>query len=338
VKKIYLHIGLEKTGTSAIQYFLKLNQYILKEKAKICIPQYRTKDTIHTHHRLAKSFFSKQGIAKKHKPYSTFELNHLLQLLQSNKIPNTIIISSELFAYLKEAEIKQLKKYLQDFEVCLILFLRRQDEYLEAQYAQHLKGIWAKGATPIQPEAFSVHNLDYEKFINKWKKFGFEDIKVKTYQITKNKNLIYNQFFEDINADIIDKNWVKFPVSLKNPSLSLFHLELIKNYVYKIKNDEIRKKIATLLFYHNNEEAEMKGSFVPNKQIFSDSFKIELLVQYEVSNKSVLGMYPEIGYNKVQLFQPFELSVATNSNINKQILVCIMMQIGFPFLVSFFAC
>ncbi len=314
MKKIYVHIGLEKTGTSAIQYFLKLNRYQLKVQGDIYIPQYRTKDTTYTHHRLAKSFFANQNIAKKHRSYSNFELDQLLQLLKSTK-SSSIIVSSELFSYYKLEQIKQFRAYLKAFKVYIILFLRRQDEYLEAQYAQHLKGIWTKGGTPVKPDQFTAHNLNYNQFIGQWEKGGFDDIAVEIYSTGEDKNQIYHQFFKNINASLLKNDWIMFPDSIKNPSLSPFHLELLKNYVHLIEDDDIRKKISFLLFHHNNEEAGIKGSFIQNKQIFTNEFKRELLAKYEASNKQVLNRYPQIGYNAQHLFQPLQESDDANDLI-----------------------
>lgn len=324
MKKVFLHIGLEKTGTSAIQYFLKINKYLLKQHSNICIPQYRAKDSVFTHHRLAKSFFSNQNIAKKHRSYSNFELRRFLDLIKSSPA-STIIISSELFAFYNTGEVEQLNNYLSDFDVQIVLFLRRQDEYLEAQYAQHLKGVWAKGGKPIEPEKFTTHNLNYFAFINKWKAGNFKDIDVKIYQASNGKKKIYQQFFEDIDKTILESDWIVFPERLRNPSLSIFHLTLMKNYIHLIKEEEIRKKVASLLFFHNNEYSKKHGSIIPNKQIFTNLFKKNLLAEYEVSNKKLLLMYPHIGYDKNQFFQPFDVDT-TALNV-KQIDQCSQHEI-----------
>lgn len=335
MKKIFLHIGLEKTGTSAIQYFLKMNRYALKKYGNIFIPQYRAKDSIFTHHRLAKSFFKKQFIAKKHKAYSDFELKEFLKLIKSIT-SSTIVISSELFAFYDSSEIEQLKNYLNDFEVEIILFLRRQDEYIEAQYAQHLKGVWVKGGKPIEPEKFTTHNLNYFNFIQKWKTGNFDNVSVKIYKASNNKNEIYQQFFEIIESTLLEKDWIKFPDELRNPSLSVFHLELMKNYIHKIKEDETRKKVANLLFYHNNEYSKIHGSIISNKQIFTNEYKQNLIAHYESSNKKVHLMYPEIGFNGKHLFQPFGEGQKSdvkriNHYSNQEIIECFIDMIKYAF-------
>jgi len=233
----------------------------------------------------------------------------------------TLIISSELFSYSTETEIKALKTALQNFDVTIILFLRRQDDYLESLYDQHIKLVWANGRTPMPPQKFcDSKKLDFYKFIRNWYNSGFENIDIKIYGLSKAKDFIFTQFFENIDISVLENEAIKLDENKSNPSLSLFHKTLITNYISKINDASLRKKTAELIFKHNMFFSKSKKNKVlSSKGHFSKQTKIELLQKYDSSNHKILELFPNLGYSKDSLFQPvdeFRKSLTLN-DLNK---------------------
>jgi len=290
-KKIYLHIGLEKTGTTAIQHALKANKKLLLSKYKLYCPELIGFNSIQTHHKFAK-FFIKKNIAKHHIKLIDSEVKQILDNFQNHKIADSLIISSELFSYLQKDEIRFLYNYLKGnkFEVKIILFLRRQDDYLEAQYGQHLKNVWAMGRSAKSKAKFTTQNLNFYEFILKWQTSGFNDIKLKLYDKTNTYN-IYKEFFNIFNYDIFFNEEIHIPKKIINPSLTPLHMELMINYVGKIKDLEIRAKVSKVIFHHNNSYSALHVQNFIKKNLYTEKEKGLILSKYKESNQKILAQF-----------------------------------------------
>jgi len=309
LKKIYLHIGLEKTGTTAIQGFLNNNRISLSEKFGILFPKFEEDDTaIKSNHRIAKIFVPNKNIAAHHKAVSLITFTQLLENFRQNNNCETLILSSELYSYLTSKEIQALKCSLKNFEVTLILYLRRQDDYLESSYDQHVKQIWLQNRPPIDLEKFHKKTkLNFHQFILNWYDNGFSNIDLKIYNKSKEKDFIYRQFFKNINSSIFDNDIIITKKNNVNPSLSLFHKILITQYLPKIDDPSFRKTIADVIFKHNMFFTNLlKNEVIRSKNYYSKEFKIDLLKKYENSNMQILKMFPNSGYSKNSLFAPVE--------------------------------
>lgn len=324
-KKVNIHIGLEKTGTTAIQNFLKENKKLLEDVYKISVPSWQNSGSKNTHHQIAKTFIPKQNMVPWHKPLKIEYFEEILNQFQTSNNFSQLIISSELFSYSSEKEIKRLHQILINFNVNIILFLRRQDEYLDSLYNQHIKRIWSLGRKPISMDQFILDKeLNFYKFISKWTTNGFTKIDLKTYRSSKSKDFIFRQFFENINTDIVNDNEIIINQRVSNPSLSLFHSTLMMDFVPKIQDSEFRRKISDLIFKHNNTSYTKYKDVIPYvKNYFSLDYKIKLLSECKESNDKVLKLFPDSGYNKTSLFRPlltqnlksFKIDDLTNNEV-----------------------
>lgn len=196
MKKIYIHIGTEKTGTTAIQDFLHDNSKLLAEKHKIFIPIWEGDVSQNTHKRISKAFVPDKSMTPQYKIISIESFESILNNFVKSQHFNKLIISSELFSYSTAKEIMELKSTLQNFDVTIIVFLRRQDEYIESIYDQHVKKIWMFGRPPINPIALcKSKTLNYFNFLLQWYENGFKNIDLKIYGLSKAKDFIFHQFF-----------------------------------------------------------------------------------------------------------------------------------------------
>lgn len=318
LKIINIHIGIEKTGTTAIQNFLKENRKILEDEYQICIPKWQKNDSKNTHHQIAKAFIPNQNIAPWHSSIKIKDFKTILNRFLVSKKFKELIISSELFCYSTEKEIKYLRQLLLNCNVKIIIFLRRQDEYLESLYNQHLKRIWSLGRKPIPIEEFKFkRQLNFYDFVSKWYINGFTNIDLKIYNSLNNKDFIFFQFFKTINQKVVLDRRIVIKKNISNPSLSLLHNTLITDFVPSIKNDELRKQVSNLIFKHNNLSYIKYGSKFPSvKNHFSNDYKLKLLTEFQLSNSKLLKQFPESGYNKKSLFRPMLRENIKTSKIN----------------------
>lgn len=136
-KEIYIHVGAGKTGTTAIQEFLFLNEKRLLESG-IYIPiigRSLSKTAI-AHHELAAYDFI-------HNKKNFDEVIRLWKQLVKKK-NSKILLTSENFHSLIKLHggldyLLKIKDILSDFNVYVVFYIRREDEWLQSAYIQWVK-------------------------------------------------------------------------------------------------------------------------------------------------------------------------------------------------------
>ncbi|WP_445363943.1 hypothetical protein ACJJIQ_05340 [Microbulbifer sp. ANSA003] len=123
--KIHIHIGSDKAGSTAIQSTLSQNRKALLEHG-VCYPQLKGKHI--NHEILAKE------VQCGEKGPGWQELNSLL-----SKKPAHIILSSEAFCMLNQAEIFRFHGWLNHKNTQILAYIRSADQYLESGVLQRLK-------------------------------------------------------------------------------------------------------------------------------------------------------------------------------------------------------
>lgn len=135
MKRLVLHIGSNKTGSTSIQQFLHRNHDVL-HAAGIYFPSEAT-SPLHAHHYLASSVRSH--------PFKVYDDGKTPQELTESILIGSqgcdrIIISSELFFDEKSIAEDKLRVLTSEFEhVEVIVYLRRQDLYAESFYNSRIR-------------------------------------------------------------------------------------------------------------------------------------------------------------------------------------------------------
>jgi hypothetical protein len=170
-EELFIHIGKGKTGTSALQTFFLQNRDSFN-KYGIVYPLCR--EGKFNHHYLAWSLLKEEGVEKiypKDTRTSVEEWNYVLSQL----IGKQNLISSELLAGLSFDAVSKIKESVSDFDVKIIIYLRRYDNWLESVYNQKVKGkgisclpkkLPEKNSAEIWAKVFSKENVivrPYEK-------------------------------------------------------------------------------------------------------------------------------------------------------------------------------
>lgn len=180
---VYLHIGLPKTGTTAIQHFLRDNTTAL-EKHGICYPDfgldYSNVSPYRNGHFLVPYF--------KEEDLSIYEssLNQLEEI--SNRFEK-IILSDEALWRFGEQRPEAWEKLLDDLKkrglkLHIIVYLRRQDRFLLSYYRQRVKGAHTDlSFYDCLDELQEMYPLDYYAYLNMLSgTIGRECLSVRIYE------------------------------------------------------------------------------------------------------------------------------------------------------------
>lgn len=321
MKKLFLHIGPPKTGTSTIQDFL-----------------YHNRDNL----RNSGYFYPQTGISKTIPAFSSAQHNLAWLITNSEMVDPTlggwkeaheeiekanldnVIISSEYFRFANKKQIGILELALKSYEVKIIVYLRRQDLRLESTYTQRVKN----GRCTIDILSFAEkqkNELDYYKLLASWKQaFGINNIIVRPLEKTQIPNICY-----DILKVVGIANYANFSeVENKNIKPGRKAIEVLKfaNKVYENKPANTRqkhvKKIANCLEKNWHEENKYRLLF------YEDSAR--MLEQYEQSNQAVAKEYlgREDGVLFYEPLEYYENDPFTIEDLSKEELLTLILALS----------
>lgn len=187
---IYVHIGSDKTGSTAIQSILSQHRNHLRSLG-IEYPKLSDKQDHH------ESLVHELRAGQKGENWRELEIIF-------SKSPSHVILSAEAFCTLKREEIKRFKEWLDQPNVKIIAYLRRADEYLESGILQRLKS--AKSLASFRQQYFTakylptildpyVFNAAFKvRFVKKWERSYQANLIVRPYDKKQweKQNLIYD--------------------------------------------------------------------------------------------------------------------------------------------------
>lgn len=287
-KTIYIHIGTEKTGTKSIQNFCCSRRDFLK-KNNLFYPCNMDRKYIFniTHWPLAAALSQNNKFIPEEKRFSAKELFDELKSDIEQSEEERILISAEPFSVnvIRPERIAELRALLIEYEVKIILYLRRQDDY----YISHTS-TKVKGGVHIQGNKYSAEEAinnparyNYLELVKKWAKvFGKQNMIIKTFEESslKNQNIL-SDFFEIFDMDV---SQFEAQAQRQNTSLSLDAL-----YFMNLVNRELnldpreRSRIYSLL-----EKRESKFKI---KNLISPTERKKILEHYRTSNETLAKDY-----------------------------------------------
>ena len=173
-KKLILHIGMGKTGTTALQDFFWENSANLK-KYGLYYPQYGA--VSHAHHLLSP-----------HVPQPMAENWHLKPVsewaVKLKKTPlDTILLSSELMAWASRDQVIEFCQCVKEhFHPTVVIYVRRQDNIIMANYNQLVKAGWQKSEIENVWQR-TLLKFNYRKIIDPWAAcLGNPNVVVRPYE------------------------------------------------------------------------------------------------------------------------------------------------------------
>ena len=175
MRKILLHIGRHKTGTTAIQHFLRDNRAALRAAGWVVPESGRVNAGHHG--------FSEPLSPRSHQagsdPSELPVFGKLRRELESEEPDQKVVISSEAF---QNCQPELVRRAFHGYEVTLIVYLRDQVAYLPTAYAQR---VHASNLTDTLDQYYQGHfrnTLNYFAFLKQWESAFDGRIIVRVYQ------------------------------------------------------------------------------------------------------------------------------------------------------------
>lgn len=278
-KTLYIHIGTGKTGTTALQDFFALNSHDLEENDLVYI---KTGRHLNKHRALDLN-------ARRHDPNALNKVKDLLSLMNKEILSSKktrFFISDEDFPGLTHDELLFYRDSISpDIKIKIIVYFRRQDEFLESWNNQLVKtGQYSSDIENLRVNLSKNGLLDYFEFIKTWESvFGFKNIHVRPYE---KESFLNNSIYDDFLSifDIVNDKF-KIPIKNPNPSLTRDKILVLK----KINNNGLKKiidekKLVNYIINIPSEIGDEKFVLPPEK-------RNEILLEYKKSNTSLAKRY-----------------------------------------------
>lgn len=222
MKRLILHIGTHKTGTTSLQKFFAENQSMLEKRQHILYPvSGRPKtdyDNRYGHHLLAWYFLRKNGVVD-NKDWKYFKDECVFSDAE------TILLSSEDFGILEERDIVRLREYLRGFDVSVVIYLRNPIQYIRSAYKQQVCGRSKLTLDFLEFTQKNIHRCDYTTLIDHWGNvFGKGRITVRAYDAVISRATLERDFLDilgikDMDSFEFSSSWTNKSVSDKTISL-----------------------------------------------------------------------------------------------------------------------
>jgi hypothetical protein len=174
--RLFLHIGTHKTGSTALQQQLHQYRDALAGDG-ILYPETGLQG--HAHHPLAWAAGAGERAAD-----AQFLASAISDIAaQAQHTADTVVVSSEEFEFTPDPSVLAALK--QDFDVRVVVYLRKQDHCLEAAYNQHVRSYDLRFSGSIHQFALKYNffrRYDYLNLLQPWAEvFGRENILVRPY-------------------------------------------------------------------------------------------------------------------------------------------------------------
>ena len=291
MRRVILHIGRQKTGTTAIQKFLHANSTLL-DSHDIYYPKYGIRG--YGQHEIGGpiSHIKLPKYRRKHSDTVEDIRRGLLDEIQDNN--SQIVISSESFQNCDPRLVSQLFK---GFQVEVVVYLREQVGFMASAYAQRVQASDYCGSL----EEFCLANMssDYHRFVESWSREFSGRITVKIY----NRNeLLQGDIVVDFCESILGLcgNTVKSLSVKKDPNPTLSS-DLLEFKLRVNKNCTLPPKQAEQL-YNGLANISITDS---SGKIFVPRYLIENIAKhYDKTNRRIASKY----FDREHLFSEFSQS------------------------------
>lgn len=171
MKKLYIHAGNHKTGTSSVQKYLFENRDLFLDKGYACFLEDHKQEEVRGNH----SWWFDHSRLKNGSAY--FRPGFVESLSRHSERADNVVISSECFSWVFDSEALkkfagQLRSIYDDVQV--IFYIRRQDRHAVSHYQQAAKSFAEReffsgknGALPDLTDNV-INYLDYYKKLGLW--------------------------------------------------------------------------------------------------------------------------------------------------------------------------
>lgn len=300
MKTLYVHIGTPKTGTSAIQELCVQNRALLESKG-YGYPEFANNYTGYSKRRngmfLQKSIY-RNGVRQIGEEKQRFQENMNI-ILRQFEIYDNVILSDEGIWTASYKLGESLWKRLKDagerhkFAVKIIVYLRRQDVYMDSRWKQRVKGnSLKKSASYIPWERYISHfpselQLDYYTALETISAvLGKENTIVRRYERNSFPDgMIQADFLKVIGLELTDEYLIQKDTVNQSLSGNTCEIKRVLNTLPELTEEESLLFRHILLSYSKISDASYPSS------MFSVAEAKEFLEQFEEGNRKVAEEY-----------------------------------------------
>ena len=285
-KKLYIHIGRPKVGSTAIQSFLKTNRKTLLENG-ILYPAAGERQN--ASHQLASVLLREAERKQDLNPAESLYRDLIAEIESS--AASTCVISSENFYFVQPKRVAEALEG--KYDVKIICYVRRQDEVLVSSYIQELRDDTLQEYERDDIDRYLTRPdrlvlLDYHAIMDRWATaFGVENIIVRVYENGQLNGDLFNDFMDAMGSSLTDE--YNKPQKRVNATPSSDILEIIKLVNRFPASLTIRKQIKRYLV--EISENIGKSDRFDSRRIFSVKQKRDVLARFRKSNAATARKY-----------------------------------------------
>lgn len=224
-RKAIVHIGMHKTGTTAIQVFATSNQAALRQAGLYWPDEFPAgAEYVGAHHYIAWGLQGQQDTLARY-GYGADFIAATRQRLQRRPEAD-LLLSTENFDDLDAGQIAALATLLEGFDVHIVLYLRRQDDFLQAMYQTEVVHF---GRTSTITDSLDDPRLDYYALVRRWAdRFGKDKVSVRVYEpgqlVQDNSVVDFLSVLRQLGHEVV----APIPQGRKNTGMPSGYVELVR--------------------------------------------------------------------------------------------------------------
>jgi hypothetical protein len=284
MKKLIVHIGAPKTGTSAIQSFMLRNRDALAGQG-VLYPQSGMLKS--AHHLIGAAIHPLRSKRLGSAPRDQVLATAIAGIRQEIALhsPETLVISSEyLWGKLSANNIQRLLSHFSDWSLNVVVYLRRQDLLAQSLYVQAVKtgsplsfGEWADSAIDSGKGGFFFHDV-----LSCWRDCGLPvSVIVRIYEKSQIGSDVCTDFMQIVAPSLPTATLAADHRSV-NSAPDVATTELLRVVNLTLKEKETAERIRRSIVKHSPPRA----LFAPLRYLGADEAS-EFMRRFEVDNEKV---------------------------------------------------
>ena len=251
MKKIILHVGAGKTGTSALQSHFALNRIALSKEG-ICYPE-SISDTKAIKFKTSVGNAITLGRELKNPHCNKERLEKIIRDIEQECPNDTILLSSEIMSAFKKECFEELVKVFKtrEIEFTVVYYVRAIGDHLVSSYHQNIKR--------------NAYFKSFDEYITRRRNGFAPRIKLLVELVGRERLLLKNydklsreNIFEDFVDSVLkieNKSELEMISKQVNRSLNEDEIELMKFINKSIHDKEISKLISDAIIHNNPDES-----------------------------------------------------------------------------------
>jgi len=209
-RTLLLHVGMHKTASTSLQRFLFTHREELRARGVLYPMGHCIEPPHEAHHALAWTIRRRSGFVDQNRWRAALEVLH------ADPSP-TVVLSSEDFEKFTAAEIEELGRYLEGFEVRVVQYARNAWGFLTSNYKHNIlhTGMGENFRTFMFREAW---RCDYAGRVRAWGQvFGEDRVSMRLFDSMRQRGGVVRDFLELVEPGL----WAELADASGEPRLNL---------------------------------------------------------------------------------------------------------------------